>query len=126
MTSEISLTVKPVPASDVVALMEMAHEIVLGALLERTMPGLVISSIPVRVIPDATIWVEIPPEYTIPLKESCPSVHHPLLKLRSTDPEDSHPLAERYDPVAALPELFVAVTRTVSFGSSVPLRLKCI
>ncbi len=50
---------------------------------------------------------------------------NPLLaKLSDTDPDDSPPLAEANDPVSVFPEPSIAVSKTVSPGSSVPLNAK--
>ena len=47
-----------------------------------------------------------------------------MLKLIFTEPLDSHPKSEIYEPVAVFPEPFIAVIRTVSFISSVQLNIK--
>lgn len=50
---------------------------------------------------------------------------NPLLaKLSKTDPDDSPPIIERSDPVSVFPEPSIAVRRTVSLASSVPLNAK--
>lgn len=48
----------------------------------------------------------------------------PLTKLSNTDHDDSPPLAETNDPVSVFPEPSVAVSKTVSAASSVPLKIK--
>ncbi len=62
----------PVTTSDVVIFTEVAHEIVLHPVDERTIPGIIVSSVPVSVIPEATTCPTIPPEYTCPLYDNCP------------------------------------------------------
>lgn len=58
----ISLIVKPLTVSEMIAFMETAHEILLGAVVVSNMVGRVISSVPVRIMPDAITWLVIPPE----------------------------------------------------------------
>ena len=101
----------------------MAPVMVLGAVEERVIPGTIVSSVPVRVIPEATTGVAVLPEYTSPLKESGHWSHPAPPKFRSTDPELSPPLAETKVPVAVFPEPSIAVTARVFPVSRVPLRV---
>lgn len=62
LVSDISPKVKPVPDSETSTSMITAHETVLGAVEESKMFGTMVSSVPVNTMPDATIWLVIPPE----------------------------------------------------------------
>lgn len=94
LTSDTSLSMNPLAASVVVAVTEVAQVIVLTSEDERMIHGLVVSSIPVNTIPDATTGVAILPEYMIPLKESSPSCHPLPLKFKSNEPLDSPPIMD--------------------------------